>query len=156
MYVLLDLDGVMIPANAWKRPEILSDNFPAFSAKAVNALNDLLKATNAEIILTTSHKANYTLEQWVDIFAIRGIKLAGIARLPENIMNKSRMQEIMTWLHETGAEDGFVIIDDDKSLNDLPSPLKNKLVLTAGAIGLTSELADNAIHILKPEPVHFV
>ena len=89
-------------------------------------------------------------------FALRGIKLAGIARLHENILNKSRMQEIMTWLDDTEAEDGFVIIDDDKSLNDLPSHLKNKLVLTAGAIGLTAELAENAIHILKREPVHFV
>ena len=75
MYVLLDLDGVMIPANAWKRPEILADNFPAFSAKAVKALNDILIATNAEIILTTSHKANYTINQWMEILLLEALNL---------------------------------------------------------------------------------
>lgn len=27
MLILLDIDGVMVPANSWKRPEFLADGF---------------------------------------------------------------------------------------------------------------------------------
>ena len=45
--------------------------------------------------------------------------------------------------------EAFVIIDDDKFLNDLPSHIKMNLILTSPLVGLTDELADNAISILN-------
>jgi hypothetical protein len=42
----------------------------------------------------------------------------------------------------------FVIIDDDKSLNALPTFLKNKLILTSPLIGLTENHLDEIIEIL--------
>ncbi|MNE99925.1 hypothetical protein D3C80_1986720 [compost metagenome] len=48
-----------------------------------------------------------------------------------------------------GFQKDFVIIDDDKSLNILPKEIKDRLVLTSGSVGLTNELADQAISVLK-------
>ena len=42
-----------------------------------------------------------------------------------------------------------VIIDDDKMLNGLPESIKRNLILTSSSVGLTDDLADEAISILK-------
>lgn len=97
-------------------------------------------------MLTTSHKHNYTLEQWNDIFKERGIDVQ-IDRLGGNISNLNRKDEILNWVENSGCED-FVIIDDDKSLNDLPFSLKERLILTSPMIGLTYDKAIQAISIL--------
>jgi hypothetical protein len=41
----------------------------------------------------------------------------------------------------------FVIIDDDKSLNDLPRDIKRRLVLTSSMIGLNEESTIKAIQV---------
>ena len=143
----------MVPANSWKRPEILVDEFPAFSLKATYALQRILAETNAQIILTTSHKGKYSISQWADIFSLSGIKVKEVLRLPENTTNLSRKEEILHWFETQDFPDNFVIIDDDKSLNDLPKFLKDKLILTSGAIGLTDDFADRAIALLREEPI---
>lgn len=148
MKIFLDIDGVMVPANSWKRPEFLIDGFPAFSKKATSALQKIIDDTNADIVLTSSHKANYSVEEWLTLFKNRGIDLKTIYRLPENISNQNRKEELISWFNLNGIEDNFVIIDDDKILNDLPFFLKERLVLTSGAIGLTDEQANRAIAFL--------
>ena len=154
MLILLDIDGVMVPANAWKRPEFMKDGFASFSAKAVHSLQNILNATDAKIVLTTSHKSNYNLSEWIDIFNLRGISISTIDRLPENVAAISRKEEVLNWILTTGVNDGYVIIDDDSSLNDLPAHLKERLILTSGAIGLTSNLAEKAIALLNEEQLH--
>ncbi|TDQ11481.1 HAD domain-containing protein [Pedobacter metabolipauper] len=52
-----------------------------------------------------------------------------------------------------GFDKDFVIIDDEKSLNTLPKDNKDRFVLTSGSVGLTVELADVAISILKTGPL---
>jgi len=65
-------------------------------------------------------------------------------------INISRKDEIINWYDALPYEnEAFVIIDDDKSLNDLPSHIKMNLILTSPLVGLTDELADNAISILN-------
>jgi hypothetical protein len=90
----------------------------------------------------------------IDIFNSRGIKISTIDRLPENVAAISRKEEVLNWIHTTGVNDGYVIIDDDSSLNDLPAHLKERLILTSGAIGLTSNLAEKAIALLNEEQLH--
>jgi len=64
MLILLDIDGVMTSAISWKRPELLSDGFALFSPKATDALNKIILKTNADILLTTSHKSSCTPKKW--------------------------------------------------------------------------------------------
>lgn len=146
MLVLLDIDGVMVPANSWKRPEFLNDGFPAFSNRATKALQRIIFETGATIVLTTSHKFSYTLEEWKNIFIERGIKINAIDRLSENINHLNRKEEILNWLQTNTINEEFIIIDDDKSLNSLSDDLKEKLIQTSATVGLTDELIEDVLN----------
>lgn len=145
MLILLDIDGVMVPANSWRKPEILEDGFPGFSSKAVQALDRIVSVTSADIVLTTSHKYNYSLQQWKDIFNRRGISLNSIDRLPENTNHLTRKDEILNWFNTNKINKDFLIVDDDKSLNGLPDFLKSKLIQTSASVGLTDYLINEFI-----------
>ena len=149
MLVFLDIDGVMVPAKSWKNPEILDDGFAVFSPKAVNALKKIIRETQAGLVLTTSHKSRYSLPDWVEIFAKRGIVISNLTKLSESLSQLSRKQELLNALNGTNVDRNFIIIDDDLSLNDLPQNLKERLILTNGMVGLTDQLADKAITMLK-------
>ncbi|GEM54113.1 hypothetical protein B0A58_00750 [Flavobacterium branchiophilum NBRC 15030 = ATCC 35035] len=151
MLILLDIDGVMVTGNSWKRPEFLADGFPAFSNRASSALQKLISETSADIMLTTSHKSNYSIEEWSNIFNLRGIKIKNIYRLPENKTFLSRKEEIMNWVNTSNELPNFVIIDDDKSLNGLPIFVKNKLIQTNASIGLTTDLINEALEHIAQE-----
>ncbi len=151
MLILLDIDGVMVPANSWKKPEFLADGFVAFSSKSVLALNKIIKETNANIILTTSHKSSYSLFEWKEIFNVRGIYVDKIEKILDNNLNLNRKEEILNWFKNCKSNENFVIIDDDKSLNGLDDFIKERLIQTSSLVGLTDDLAENAIFILKQE-----
>ena len=138
MLFFLDIDGVMVPAKGWKSPEFLNDGFPAFSSKATYTLQNLLSEEDT-VMLTTSHKSKFSLEEWRSIFKNRGISIKKIKSLPENFNNLSRKEEIVNWFSINNIDEDFVIIDDDKSLNELPDFLKKNLIQTSPYIGLTEE-----------------
>ena len=50
----------MVPANSWRKSEILVDGFPEFSTNAVRSLERIISHSGANIVLTTSHKHKYT------------------------------------------------------------------------------------------------
>jgi hypothetical protein len=149
MLVYLDIDGVMVPANSWRRPEILEDGFPEFSPMATKALNRIISNLSADIVLTTSHKSKYSLNQWKNIFKRRNINFNRISKLPENKNHLNRKDELLKWFITRRKLENFIIIDDDKSLNALPFSLKERLIQTSGGIGLTDYLADKAINIIE-------
>lgn len=148
MLILLDIDGVMVPATSWKRPEFENDGFPRFSKRAISSLQKIISETGADILLTTSHKSSYSISEWKKMFSTRGFNNLSIKRLNKNINHLNRREEIMKWVSKE-SEDSFVIIDDDKSLNNLPYYVKSKLVQPSATVGLNDELADSAIKILK-------
>ncbi|MEO6232376.1 MAG: HAD domain-containing protein [Ferruginibacter sp.] len=138
MLFFLDIDGVMIPAKGWKSPEFLDDGFPAFSSKAISTLQHLISEEDT-VMLTTSHKSKFSIQQWKNIFKNRGIDIKKIKSLPENLNNLSRKDEIVNWFNVNKVNEDFVIIDDDKSLNELPDSLKRYFLQTSPYIGLTDE-----------------
>jgi len=148
MLILLDIDGVMVPASNWKRPQFGDDGFPQFSKQATEGLQNIISETGAEILLTTSHKSNYTIREWKIIFSNRGIKNISIKKLSKNTRLLNRKDEVLNWVLKTQRDD-FIIIDDDKSLNELPSRFKSKLVQPSATVGLNRVLANDAIRILK-------
>jgi hypothetical protein len=137
MLIFLDIDGVMAPAKSWQRPDILEDGFVDFSSKAVSVLQDVL-AQNADttIILTTSHKSRFSLSQWKIIFERRGLKVNKLESLNDNNDFQSRKVEILNWFESNDIHEDFIIIDDDKSLNDLPTFYKDRLISTSSLVGL--------------------
>ena len=138
MLCFLDIDGVMVSAKGWKNPEILNDGFPAFSSKATTTLQKLI-SDEVTVMLTTSHKSKFSIEEWKNIFRNRGISIENIKSLPENLKNLSRKDELINWFNINSVDENFVIIDDDTSLNELPHFLKDNLILTSPYIGLTEE-----------------
>jgi hypothetical protein len=150
MLVFLDIDGVMIPAKGWKIPDFLEDGFPAFSSKACFVLQHLITA-DTTIILTTSHKSNYTIDEWKDIFMKRGVKIGKINTLNDNLSHTSRKDEILYWFNTNKINEDFIIIDDDKTLNSLPPFLKKNLLLTSPFIGLTEAHLKDIEVILQKE-----
>jgi hypothetical protein len=155
MLILLDIDGVLVRANSWKKPEFMDDGFSAFDPRSVAAFQHILSVTNADIMLTTSHKSAYNELQWCKMFALRGINTKSVRKLTSDSLQTSRKDEILNWYrtqHQQGEP--FVIIDDDKALNSLPSQIKENLVLTSPSVGLTNELADEAIGILKKSEIY--
>lgn len=150
MLILLDIDGVLVPANSWKKPEFMEDGFPMFNSRSVKALQRILSETNASVLLTTSHKSKYKVAQWKDLLKSRGINPKRVHRLTSNSLLTSRKDEILQWYTKKRmSNEEFVIIDDDKMLNGLPENIKHNLVLTSPSIGLTDDLADEAISILQ-------
>jgi len=157
MLILLDIDGVLVPANSWRKPELMDDGFPAFNLRSVKALQRILSETNASVLLTTSHKTQYNVSQWTDLLSSRGINPVKIERLTTNSLQTSRVDEILEWYaKEYIPNEAFVIIDDDKMLNGLPENIKHNLVLTSPSVGLTDELADKAIAILQKTHINTI
>jgi len=150
MLILLDIDGILLPANSWEKPEIKEDGFPFFNLRSVKALQRILSETNATVMLTTKHKSKYNASQWKFLLKARGINPKRVQRLTTNSLQTSRKYEILEWYKKKYVpNEGFVIIDDDKMLNCLPPNLEDNLVLTSPSIGLTDDLADEAISILQ-------
>ncbi|OYU96271.1 MAG: hypothetical protein CFE21_07660 [Bacteroidetes bacterium B1(2017)] len=148
MRILLDIDGVMVPAKSWKSVEKLEDGFACFNITAATLLQKIISETGATIVLTTSHKSLYSIVEWKNIFSRRGV-YANFDKLADNGLRLSRKDEILSWLKKNNSNEKFVILDDDTSLNDLPIEVKSKLVLTSPYIGLNIEKADFAIKILQ-------
>ena len=139
MLIFLDIDGVMVPAASWKRPENLADGFPMFTRKATDALKGLI-SVNTKVVLSTSHRDRFSIPEWKEIFEKRGIKLENLSSLePNKNLEKKRKDEILEWFDKHSVDDDFLIIDDDKSLNALPQYLKQHLILTSPLVGLTGE-----------------
>ncbi len=146
MIILLDIDGVMVPASGWKTPEFLNDGFPNFSPRAIDSLNKIIANTNASILLTTSHKSKYPIASWRKIFAKRGIN-ANISKLRSTKI--TRKDEVLNWVKKHHGVNHFIIIDDDKSLHDFPRNIKNRVIFTSSLVGLNDDLADQAIKTLR-------
>jgi ATP-dependent helicase/DNAse subunit B len=156
MLIFLDIDGVMVPAKSWQRPEILEDGFVAFSSKAVQVLKEVLSQnTNATIMLTTSHKSRFSHSEWKDIFQRRGLNVNQLKSLVENTELLSRKEELLNWFNTNEIQEDFIIIDDDKSLNDLPKFFKDRLILTSSLIGLNASHRDDIQAIVDKQAVVF-
>lgn len=149
MLIFLDIDGVMVHANSWRKPDFLQDGFYEFTQKSTLALQKIISETNGKIVLTTSHKFRFTISNWKQIFSSRGIQVNYIDRLPENENHLNRKEELLNWFSSNKIVDDFFIIDDDKSLNDLPEHLKKRLIQTSPSIGLTENLVDEALLLIK-------
>lgn len=157
MVILLDLDGVLITTPAWRAVETEPDGFFKFNAQATANLATILAATNAAVVLTTSHRINYSLAQWTAFFATRGLVPAAITKVNDRTTLPppgARADEIAAWLAQPSAPANYVVLDDDLSLHGLPPALKNRCVITKPLLGLDADATRQALHILRGPAAH--
>ena len=86
-------------------------------------------------MLTTSHRDRYTVAEWKAIFCRRGISVPRLRKL--NMTGRTRKDELMGWFSVNTVDEDFVIIDDDRSLHELPQHLKDRTIHTSPLVGLT-------------------
>ncbi|RSK43188.1 HAD domain-containing protein [Hymenobacter rigui] len=151
MKILLDIDGVLVTTPIWRKAEVLADGFLKFDESASKNLADIISATNSTIVLTTTHRINFSLEQWYILFRERGVVASDIVKINEkdsiNLLG-NRSEEIKAWVDQFGAAEDYVIIDDDLSINGLPNYIKKRWVMTKPMIGLNEEATSKALSIL--------
>ena len=150
MKILLDFDGVMITTPTWQKVDHLEDGFMAFNEACVEKLATVLSKTSADIVLTTTHRIHYNEIEWQQILYNRGIMTGRISKV--NTAGKFtdlsiRCMEVLEWVGANPNEN-YVIIDDDKSLRDLPIEIKARWVETEFHQGLTTKGSEQALNIL--------
>ena len=142
MKIFLDIDGVMVSDKSWKPSVFLFDGFTAFNTQAITAFNILLhKFENVEIILSTSHRHNFTLPEWENILSHRNIDVSNciLNRLPVNENFSSRREEISNYIKYNNITN-FIILDDDTSLNNADKYIKDFIIQPSPYIGLTENM----------------
>lgn len=152
VFVLLDVDGVMVTTPSWKIPDFLDDGFMKFNEKAVQNLAKLLSLQVCHLVITSTHRVNYSEAAWISILEKRGLQPAALSKLnDDNTLSPgiTRCTEIQTWYEEHGSVTASIIIDDDNSLHDLPPVLKEKWVQTFPLKGFDDAAFEQAAVLLQ-------
>lgn len=156
--IFLDINGVLNSREFHLRRRRSDEGMAAYlDPVAIERLNRLLDATDAEIVLTSTWRRGRMLQDMREAFRVRGVRKTIMTATPDlfgtyNQDDGRRGAEIQTYLDTYGAAvSTFVILDDN---DDLGPQLRSYLVQTSFQDGLTDEHVAAAIRILNtPEPV---
>ena len=143
--IFLDLDGVLTPCNYLKyihNKFVNEDNSfhyrnilqrYIFSEDSVKCLNYLYDKCKYSIVLSSTRRYEFSLEQWNFIFDINQIKPNIIGVTPAS-SNCIRQDEITSYINKHNCKLPFIVIDDDTF--DLEQ-YKDVLIYVNGQTGLT-------------------
>ena len=136
--IFLDIDGVICCNMAGRLEE----------QKLAN-LNDIVKATQAKVVLSTDWRRQANLKRQV-IATLKRLDIEVIGATPMKPMfSPVRPVEINEWMHANAAKEGvtsWVAIDDRDLVHEHGGgELKGHFVHTHPASGLTKRLAEAAI-----------
>lgn len=146
--LFLDIDGVLITTKPWQQDKIAEDGYSCFDNECASNLNILLASIPLDIILTSSRRKTIPLDIFNQFFRNRNIKNQIVNYLPIISSVFSRKQEIEDYIFRNNIQN-FIIIDDDKSLNNLNPILKKNLVLTNSMIGFSKDKLEESLEIVK-------
>ena len=115
-----------------------------FSRKSVSNINYLIHWTNAKIVVTSTWRNNFSVEELKVIFKNQGI-LGNV--VDKTGVGLTRGEEIIEWL-DSNEVDRYVVIDDQ--IKDIIIHIDEKKVIHVNSqIGFEDqELVDKAIDIL--------
>jgi hypothetical protein len=149
--VLLDIDGVLVTTPPWRAVESEADGFMKFNSSAAKNLARIFDETQAAVVLTSTHRINYSIEEWKAILNARGIVPSSIAKINDLAaldLMPARGLEIEAWVSKGGHKENYVILDDDLSINGLSDEIKSRFVQTSPLIGLNEEATLKALAVL--------
>jgi hypothetical protein len=155
-WIFLDIDGVLATNQEfyvintkkfWKKHEWAKElkvPYP-WNKKAVEIFNEILDATDAEIILSSDWKKHWTLEDLDKIFKANGVKKSPIAITGNHpasmsILDKNRASDIEAYLRDNKFIEGeafkeratcsWVVIDDLYVGTYFPEQFQDRVFLT--------------------------
>jgi hypothetical protein len=106
--LFLDIDGVIRIDGIWVNANI-------------NALNEILTITNAQIVLTSDWRKAYSLIEMNEIFESLGIKykiigftpiISSVGQPPIDYLEATRAKEIESYRSDHAIVDNYAIVDD--------------------------------------------
>ena len=121
--LFLDHDGVICLSNNWgsryKKKEGMDSRFDKFDRKAITVLNEIIKETDCEIVISSDWRFHCSLKEMRDMYAERGIRKLPIGFTgfipgkPEDLEH-SRSQEIVNWMnvHDKYTRMKWCAVDD--------------------------------------------
>lgn len=110
--IFLDIDGVLAPEANSRLEQHPEFSYP-FDMECVNVLNDVIRTTEAEIVLTSDWRVNFenNLSELNRLFKYNSLIKGPIDVTPD--FSKNRNKEIASYVNKNKAKiDSFVIIDD--------------------------------------------
>ena len=127
--IFLDIDGVL-NSDTWDKTDTFKNGiypFKHFDPKAVSLFNKIISETNASVVLSSTWRLKYNIEEMRNIFAKVGIKCNLIDFTPDLKINNNyvvRGNEILKWCKDNKDIIGcrftdytdFVIIDDNSDM----------------------------------------
>lgn len=115
-----------------------------FNPKSVSNINLIISYTRAKIVVTSTWRTQFTLQQLKDIFRSNGIDGEVVDKTSIGL---TRGEEIQEWIDYHGVESYIVIDDQVKDI--LPYVDNNKVIKCNHSIGFEDdELLDKALDIL--------
>ena len=144
--IFLDIDGVLNDAEPIQAlPTRQSQWARLLDPERVSRLNDIIDATGAEVVLSSSWRQVHSLDDMQELLETRGFEGRLVDETP--VINETRGQQIQAWLARHGDDVGrYVAIDDSPFMSPLPH---ERCVRTSGRRGgITEEEKDEAIRKL--------
>jgi hypothetical protein len=141
--VFLDIDGVLINRRALVERRSLSQRA---DPDCVAALNHITDETGAVIVVSSSWRLDYSVEELVDLLKAWGVTGSVVGKTPALDRDSVRGDEIAAWMKERDVQvSDVVILDDDADMRWLAP----RLVQTDFKPGLTMVQAKRAIEVLR-------
>lgn len=117
--IFLDIDGVLVTTKS-----LLAGNEYRFDKDCVKNLMDILTATQAKIVISSSWREDRTLEQLQKLFVSNGLGDNIIGVTPIHGDHEIRGSEVKAFLEKADLEiEKFVILDDEEEMGDLAQNL---------------------------------
>jgi phosphoglycolate phosphatase-like HAD superfamily hydrolase len=149
--IFLDFDGVLVTRKSWY---VRSGNMATGDPDCVKALNRILEAAGADIVVSSTWRIGNSIAQLQEILSSWGVIGEVLDKTPRLIetcgslyVARPRGDEIATFLENYQSVESFVILDDDADMGELLP----RLVQTTFELGLTEADADKAIALLQEE-----
>ena len=140
--IFLDFDGVIlpIPANGKWDPD------PQPSPEAIKNLNIIAQIGKADIIVTSSWRANRTVKELARLMASWGFTGKVLDKTTSTFGDDNRGADIGSWLGQAEDVESFVVIDDEGT--DLEQ-FASRRVMPKADVGLQFHDASFAIMVLN-------
>lgn len=139
--IFLDIDGVLVTS----RHFVPSKRYYGleFDPICLHFLQDLLRRTDAHIVVSSSWREGRTLSQIQSIFQLNGIHhVVGMTPVLEG---KTRGHEIQQYIDNVKRIERFVIIDDEEEMSELDA----HVIRTDFRTGITEAVVEEAVAMLK-------